>query len=174
MSEKRMAITQGEQSVSGDPNVVITTLLGSCVSCCLWDPLAHVGGINHMLVTQLSDTRAVANDVGVNAMELLINEILKHGGMRHRLKAKVFGGAQMIEGLSGIGADNAAFTLDYLSRENMECVSHSIGGRQARHLMFWPTTGKARQRLVRHVGGDEVLPRMSAPVSSSGNGLELF
>ena len=174
MSEKRMLITQGEQAVSDDPNVVITTLLGSCVSCCLWDPLTQIGGINHMLVTQLSDTRAVANDVGVNAMELLINEILKRGGMRHRLRAKVFGGAQMMEGLPGIGADNAAFTLDFLSQENMECLSHSIGGTQARHLMFWPTTGKVRQRFVRHAEGEDVLPRARAAVPPSSSDLELF
>lgn len=174
MSEKRVMITQGEQAVSEDPNVVITTLLGSCVSCCLWDPLAQVGGINHMLVTQLNDTRAVANDVGVNAMELLINEILKRGGMRSRLKAKVFGGAQMIEGLSGIGADNAAFTMDFLLRENMECMSHSVGGRQARHLMFWPTNGKVRQRFVRYVEGDDVLPKSPISVPPDGNDLELF
>ena len=174
MSEKRVNITQGEQAISDDPDVVVTTLLGSCVSCCLWDPLANVGGINHMLVTQLSDTRAVANDVGVNAMELLINAILKGGGMRNRLKAKVFGGSQMIEGLSGIGADNAAFTLDFLARENIECLSHSTGGRQARHLQFWPVTGKVRQRFVAQAEAEEKLPPLIKPTKPQGNGLELF
>lgn len=174
MNEERITITQGEQAVSDDPNVVVSTLLGSCVSCCLWDPKAQVGGINHMLVTQLNDTRAIANDIGVNAMELLINEILKRGGMRNRLQAKVFGGAQMIQGLSGIGADNAAFTLDYLAQENMECLSHSTGGRQARHLLFWPSTGKVRQRFVRHAEGEEEIPDMPTRQPANGNGLELF
>ena len=175
MTEKRLTITQGEHAVSGDPNVVVSTLLGSCVSCCLWDPIAELGGVNHMLVTQLSGTRAVTNDVGVNAMELLINEIMKSGGMRQRLKAKVFGGAQMIKGLSGIGADNAAFTLDFLLQENLECVSKSIGGRQARHLLFWPTTGAVRQKFVPLDQVGETVPSPNpAPAKEGGNGLELF
>ena len=112
MTELRKVITQGEQAVSSDPNLVITTLLGSCVSCCLWDPVARVGGANHMLVTQLNDTRALSNMSGVNAMELLINAVQKAGGIRARLIAKVFGGARMVAGLSCIGQSNAAFTLD--------------------------------------------------------------
>jgi chemotaxis protein CheD len=151
MTDQRQVLTQGEMAVSADPQLVISTLLGSCVSCCLWDPLAQVGGINHMLVTQMGETGAQVHMSGVTAMEQLINEILQQGGVRTRLKAKVFGGAQMIEGLSDIGAANATFTLDYLEKEDIPCRSQSIGGRQARHLLFHPSTGVVRQRFVPNI-----------------------
>lgn len=172
--EERRVITQGEQAVSDDPNVVISTLLGSCVSCCLWDPVMKLGGINHMLVADLSETRAAANDMGAYGMELLINEILKRGGQRNRLTAKVFGGAQMFKGLSNIGPSNVAFTLDYLAREKMECVSHSTGGRQARHLLFWPASGKVHQRFVPEEIGAKTLIPEPVVAKPAGNAPELF
>ena len=173
MTERRQLITQGEQAVSDDPNLVVSTLLGSCVSCCLWDPIARVGGINHMLVTRLSDSRVATNMAGGNAMELLINEIQKNGGARGRLLAKVFGGARMVKGLSDIGAGNAAFTLNFLEQEGMHCVSKSIGGDQARQLMFWPATGAARQKCVPNTQSptDE---NVQTPPEGSGNAMELF
>ncbi len=173
MTEKRMIITQGEHAVSDDPDVVVSTLLGSCVSCCLWDPYAQVGGINHMLHAQLDDARSSANVSGVNSMELLINEILKKGGARARLTAKVFGGAQMVQGLSEIGLANARFTLEFLARENIVCVSKSLGGRQARHVLFRPATGIVRQRYVRQADEGAVTV-FSLPHPSSGNGMELL
>ena len=160
--------------VSDDPAVVVSTLLGSCVACCLWDPLAQLGGVNHMLLAQVSDSRATSNDAGVNAMELLINDILKRGGMRNRLVAKVFGGAQMVRGLSDIGKTNSDFTFDFLSRENMECVSQSVGGQQARHLHFWPATGAARQKFVLNTQELVTLPPVVPIQPVEGNGLELF
>ena len=173
MNETRMVITQGEHAVSDDPNVVVSTLLGSCVSCCLWDSYAQVGGINHMLHAQLDDARSSSNVSGVNSMELLINDILKKGGARARLTAKVFGGAQMVQGLSEIGLANAQFTLEFLARENIVCVSKSLGGQQARHLLFRPATGIARQRYVRQAG-ESAAAVLNLPHSSSGNGMELL
>ncbi|WP_300030379.1 chemotaxis protein CheD [uncultured Roseobacter sp.] len=172
MTGSRIHITQGERGVSGDPEVVISTILGSCVSCCLWDPVAGVGGMNHMLLTVSSGERGICNLAGINAMELLINDILKLGGQRHRLKAKAFGGARMVSGLSDIGKTNSSFTLEFLKAEGIECEGHSLGGETARHVMFWPATGRVMQK-IRKDAPPEIRPEI--PVAqAAGNDLELF
>lgn len=172
MSEVKSVITQGQRLVSDDPNVAISTLLGSCVACCLWDPLVQAGGMNHMLIAGRVTGETQAALAGVNELELLINDLLKLGAMRNRLKAKVFGGAQMVSGLSDIGAANAAFTLEFLARENIECQAQSLGGDSARNLVFWPCTGAVRQRMQRM----DVQPEPVVPPTPeiSGNGLELL
>lgn len=171
MTKTRKHITQGEFAVGNRPDMVITTILGSCVSCCLWDPVAKVGGMNHMLLTVQSDDRGSCNLAGINAMELLINGILKLGGQRDRLRAKAFGGARMVAGLSDIGAQNASFTMDFLEREGISCDSQSLGGTTARHVMFWPASGRALQKIRQSADLIEEIPVQEA---QRGNDLELF
>ncbi|MFK7835807.1 MAG: chemotaxis protein CheD [Sulfitobacter sp.] len=167
----KFVITQGEYHVSNDPTATISTLLGSCVSCCLWDPVAGVGGMNHILLASHSQQSLNVDDLaGANAMELLINDMLKLGGQRSRFQAKAFGGAQMVSGLSNIGPTNSTFLLDYLDRENIPCVSHSLGGEIARQVVFVPVTGAARIK-ARHQAPVEEVVQPAAPV---GNDLELF
>ncbi len=173
MTASRVVITQGHHSVSENPGVSISTLLGSCVACCLWDPVRKVGGMNHMLLTiRTTAPNATCDRAGVNAMELLINDLLKLGAVRARLQAKVFGGAQMVDGLSQIGLLNSAFALDFLARERIACIGKSLGGVSARQLVYWPTTGAARQKLTRIPAADLPPPRM--PPQQTGNDLELF
>ncbi len=170
MTERVIRITQGEFAASGDEATVISTLLGSCVACCVWDPQSRVGGMNHMLLTVQHNNAAHSNMAGVNAMELLINEVIKLGGKRDRLHAKAFGGARMITGLSDIGEVNARFTLDFLERERILCLGHSLGGDKARVVKFWPSTGRALQR----VSTEEVNERPAVTPQPAGNDMELF
>lgn len=166
-----IVITQGEFAASDRRDQTISTLLGSCVACCLWDPKAQVGGMNHILLASRGDgSDEGANLAGINAMELLVNDLLKYGARRSRLVAKAFGGARMISGLSRIGPANAAFVLDYLRREHIECVSQSLGGTKARHVVFSPSTGAVRLRMHDSVPQERPTPRPEA----IGNGLELF
>lgn len=171
MTQKKVHITQGERAVSNSHEEVISTILGSCVSCCLWDPVAGVGGMNHMLLTVSNRSEGVCNLAGINAMELLINDILKLGARRDRLRAKAFGGARMVAGLSDIGRVNSEFTLQFLENEGIFCERHSLGGDSARHIMFWPASGRALQKIRL----DEVVEeKVSPPTSETGNDLELF
>ena len=78
--------------VGGDPAAVLTTVLGSCVACCLWDPEAAVGGMNHFLLPEGRGGGLAAMSAGSTAMEVLINECLKAGAARERLRARLFGG----------------------------------------------------------------------------------
>jgi len=96
-------ITQGEFAVSDTAGDQISTILGSCVATCLWDDEARVGGMNHILVAQTNVGGILSDFAGVNAMELLINGLVRRGADRTRLKAKVFGGSRMVAGLSDIG-----------------------------------------------------------------------
>lgn len=165
-------ITQGEFEVSNEPDVVISTLLGSCVSCCLWDDEAGVGGMNHLLLAGERVGSLSGYDVaGVAEMECLINGIIKLGGNRTNLKAKVFGGANMLGMPTKIGEANATFAFDFLKQENIDCVNSSVGGSLARSLRFWPTSGRANLRFATDAPLEQETP---SEVLKSGNELELF
>ncbi len=170
MTERRIHITQGEYATSSFDEVVISTLLGSCVSCCLWDDQAGVGGMNHMLLAQGSAGDTVRTLSGLSAMELLINDLVKLGASKPRLKAKAFGGARMIKGLSDIGAQNAEFTVSYLKKEGIPLVTQSLGGTRARTLRFWPTSGRVLQR----VSDTEVGCIEPRPTPAIGHDVEIF
>ena len=99
------------------------------------------------------------------------NDILKLGGSRDRLRAKAFGGARMVARLSDIGKTNSEFTLGFLAKEGIVCESHSLGGETARHVKFWPASGRALQKIRQ----DAELPtEIPVPEIPSGNDLELF
>ncbi len=102
-------------------------------------------------------------------MELLINEMIKQGGQRRRIEAKVFGGARMIAGLSDIGARNAEFVLEFLHKDGIVCTGQSLGGMQARRVEFWPESGRARQKFL----GEGVV-RETVPLAPKLNEVELF
>lgn len=166
----RINIVQGEYHVSADGEMSITTLLGSCVAACINDPVAKVGGMNHFLLPGEDTSSPLVTRHGVHLMELLINGLLKKGAARHRLEAKLFGGARTMLGLGDHGAANARFAQDYLKREGIAVTGGSLGGETGRRIEFWPVTGRARQKLARSL--DEPRP---APAPLSGGGeLELF
>ena len=141
-------VIQGEFLVSSDPNVIMTTILGSCVSTCLYDPVARVGGMNHFLLPEGEVRQDVGMRYGLLAMELLINGLLKQGAQKTRIEAKLFGGAMMTGGLGRIGESNAAFARKFLSDEGVPCRAESLGGTLARRVRFVPTTGHAQQMLL--------------------------
>lgn len=165
-----VSISQGEYAVSGAPGTVISTILGSCVATCLWDDVAGVGGMNHILVAQTSVGGVASDFVGVNAMELLINALVREGAVRTRLKAKVFGGARMVRGLSDIGNANGVFARRFLEQEGIPCLSESLGGTSARHIRFYPAEGRVMQKTV---AGSPV-PEPKAPAKVAQNDVELF
>ena len=175
--EHTMHVVQGEYRVIRDPRVVLTTILGSCVATCIWDEVAGVGGMNHFLLP--GDDGASSDQVkyGVNAMELLINGLLKEGALRSRLRGKLFGGAHVVQGLGDIGAKNGAFAQRFLALESIPCVAQSLGGDRARRVRFWPTTGRASQLLLEATQAKELLAERQlqpAPVDPAAGKVELF
>lgn len=149
MQRHPVAVVQGEFMVSADPEMQLSTILGSCVAVCLHDPVAKVGGMNHFLLPfGQEDGTSRPMRYGVFAMEMLINGLMKEGAKKSRLQAKAFGGARISVDLRDIGQSNAAFARDFLSNENIPCVAESLGGSNARRLIFQPATGHVRMLVV--------------------------
>ena len=147
-SNKVITVIQGDYAVSAAPDVIMSTVLGSCVAVCLYDAEAGVGGMNHFLLADFGQNQSDDLKYGVNAMELLINKVLQAGGDRRRLQAKLFGGARMTDHSRDIGQNNAKFALDFIGREGIPCTSQSLGGDKARRVQFSPSTGAARQMQI--------------------------
>lgn len=182
-------ILPGEFYISRN-NEVISTVLGSCISACIWDDRNRIGGMNHfMLPLKRDDHGSIGWQDNIDytcrygnwAMEYLVNEILKNGGNRRYLKAKIFGGGQIIKGISGdVGAGNISFVLEYLKNENIELVSGDYGGNTPRKVVFHPLTGKAQMKRLQSLHNDTIQQRESQYMhdienqeSSSGD-VELF
>lgn len=168
-STGKVTITQGEFAVSDQRDCMISTILGSCVSTCLWDTAKGVGGMNHVLVARSMSGPVRSDAAGVNAMELLINALVRIGADRMALRAKVFGGAKMISGLSDIGQENGLFMLEFLEREGIPCVGQSLGGTVARQIRFFPAEGRV---LVKSTSS-EVAPAITSE-KVEYNDVELF
>jgi chemotaxis protein CheD len=142
-------ILPGEFHVTGD-DIALVTLLGSCVSACLRDPLAGVGGINHFMLPDAEALGGGSARYGAYAMEVLINELLKRGARRERLEAKLFGGGNVIKGMTvaNVGARNASFALRYLENERIRILAQDLGGSDARKLGYFPRSGRV---LLKHL-----------------------
>jgi chemotaxis protein CheD len=145
----RIHVPQGEIRVASDAKTCLTTVLGSCVTACIFDPLAPAGGMNHFLLAGDGGPRSGASErYGVYLMELLVNGLLARGARRERLLGKLFGGASTGLGRGEIGAENSAFAKRFLAMENIPLVSASLGGTKVRRIEFWPVGGRARQIYI--------------------------
>lgn len=172
---RRLTIVQGEHAVSSEPGLSIQTVLGSCISVCLVDPQRRIGGMNHFL---LGEPQAGARDVdlsryGVHAMELLVNAMMRLGCERQKLRAHLYGGATMIEGLGDIGQQNILFARQFCRTEGIEVRHDNTGGRQARRIEFLPYEGRSRCRFVSE---PVTAPAFALPVEAAARAgeLELF
>ena len=142
-------VAPGEYFVSRE-DILIVTVLGSCIAACLWDRNRRIGGMNHFMLPD-GDSAEVSGRYGSYAMELLINEMLKLGARRESLQAKIFGGAQVMQSLNilNVGERNTAFVNQYLRTERIPIVSEDVLGISPRKLVFFPATGKA---MVKRLG----------------------
>lgn len=142
---ERYYITIGEYYASRKP-VIIRTLLGSCVAVCLYDQKRKVGGMNHILLPGKADMRHFNAPArfGVNAMELLINQIIKLGGRKEALTAKVFGGANILPNAKptlAMGAKIVSFVKEFLELESIQIIKEDTGGTDTRTIYFHTGTG---------------------------------
>ena len=160
-------------------DILIMTTLGSCIAACLWDREAKVGGMNHFM---LPEGDAGSGRYGSYAMELLINEMMKQGATRATMEAKVFGGGQVVDGMTSmnIGERNTAFITDYLKTERIPIVSKDVLGIHARKVCFLPASGKAMvKRLAATnsaalVAQDRAAVQQAVPQSTGGGSVDLF
>lgn len=161
-------VLQGENQVSDRPDTMMTTVLGSCVSACLYDPVRRIGGMNHFLLPDGAGSPDLPHASA--AMERLLNALIKQGARRDRIEAKLFGGARMLAGLPDVGRRNGDAALSFLRSEGIALRAQSLGGAQARRVRFWPTTGRAQQLLL-----DQAQPEIRPPDAAPDFGsIELF
>ncbi|HEV3105444.1 MAG TPA: chemoreceptor glutamine deamidase CheD [Trinickia sp.] len=136
-------------------DMVLVTVLGSCVAACIQDRTVGIGGMNHFMLPDDGDQPAqAASDsmrYGAYAMEVLINELIKMGGRRERFEAKVFGGAAVLAGMTtmNIGDRNSEFVRRYLALEKIRIVAEDLQGVHPRKVAFMPRTGQAMVKKLR-------------------------
>jgi chemotaxis protein CheD len=164
-------------------DMVLVTVLGSCVSACIRDPVARIGGLNHFMLPEATADESVASQpmrYGVYAMEVLINDILRRGARRDRLEAKVAGGGNVLRGFGAntVGDRNAAFVTRFLEAEGIRVLGSDLGGQHARKIYYFPATGRLRAKALRSVQNDTLEQRereYRARLAKEGHGqIELF
>jgi chemotaxis protein CheD len=166
----------------------ITTVLGSCVTACIRDAQARVGGMNHFMLPEESGLRdhQTPNPMerqetryGCYAMECLINDLLKLGAARERLEIKVFGGARILASITDIGMRNIEFMRDYLHLEGLAAIAQDLGGDRPRRLVYFPTTGRVRMKRLRPIENRTIADREQLYLASlrrdqDGGDIEIF
>lgn len=166
---KRHLVRPGEHHVTDEP-MILTTLLGSCVSVCLFDPVARLMGMNHFLLPMRNPSSrepVLATDAGrygVWAMEILVNELLKRGAHREQLRAKAFGGANVLQEARdtrpdrfNIGASNMAFVRQFLDHDGIPLVAQDLGGLHGRQIHFYGGDYSVFLRRIPRAGFERVL-----------------
>jgi len=157
-------ILPGEYYVTGR-DMVLVTVLGSCVAACIRDRQSGLGGMNHfMLPDNKSDAGnpvSLAGRYGTYAMELMINQLIKNGARRNNLEAKVFGGGNVMRGftVANVGERNAEFVLDYLRAENISLAAQDLLDIYPRKVYYFPATGRALVKQLRGVHNDTIIER---------------
>ena len=147
-------------------NIVLSTVLGSCVSACIRDRNSGIGGMNHFMLPEAGDADPLAASAryGVHAMELLLNELAKSGARRNALEAKVFGGGAVVSGMtsSHVGGRNAAFVLEFLRIEGIEIAARDLEGVYPRKLQYFPDSGRVLVKKLRETHNDTIEQRERA------------
>ena len=171
-------ILPGEYFVHNE-DMLIQTTLGSCIAACIYDRNAKVGGMNHFM---LPEGAGDSGRYGSYAMELLINEMMKRGASRMTMEAKVFGGGQVVSGMTtmNVGERNTAFVMEYLKTERIPVVSKDVLDIYPRKVCFLPGSGKAMVKRLAPTNPEAIVQQerlaaqKAAPVSSAGGSIDLF
>jgi chemotaxis protein CheD len=146
-------------------DMMIVTVLGSCVSACLRDRVNGVGGMNHFMLPDTggeSDSPISASmRYGTYAMEILINELLKAGARRENLEAKVFGGGNVLRGFVAInvGERNAEFVRNYLRAEGIRIIAEDLNDIHPRKVYFFPRTGRVLVKKLKSLNNNTLVNR---------------
>ena len=141
----------GQLFVSAVP-CAITTVLGSCVSVCLYDVERGIGGANHFLLPHGGTRTDEPLRCGASAIEALLQRVLDLGARRHKLAAKVFGGAHVLQAMHSdryhLGTANVDIARSVLSAERIPVLAEDVGGIRGRKLRFVTSDGSAWVREI--------------------------
>jgi chemotaxis protein CheD len=164
-------------------DLLLVTVLGSCVAACIRDPDLGVGGMNHFMLPDADSAGPAGNAAryGSYAMEMLINHLIKLGAARERLEAKVFGGGSVIAGMThaNVGERNAEFVLKFLRTEGIRVVARDLNDVFPRKVYFFSASGRVMVKKLRNMHNNTIVEReisyRSRLVSEPAGGeVELF
>ena len=157
-------ILPGEYYATGR-NMVLVTVLGSCVCACIRDRASGIGGMNHFMLPHSGQDRnnplGESARYGTYAMEILINQLLKMGAKRGNLEAKVFGGASVLRGftVNNVGERNAEFVMKFLKTEKIPVLAQDMLDVNPRKVYYFPATGLVRVKNLKQVHNDTIINR---------------
>lgn len=146
-------------------DMVLVTVLGSCVAACIRDKTNGIGGMNHFMLPksmgEKSGWLSSSARYGAYAMEVMINQILKQGAKRENLEAKLFGGAAVIKNMNSlnVGDDNAKFALEYLRKERIAVIAEDLLGELPRKVYYFPKTGRVLVKKLKSLPNDTIITR---------------
>ncbi|BBP01227.1 chemoreceptor glutamine deamidase CheD [Sulfuriferula nivalis] len=148
-------------------DMLIVTVLGSCVSACIRDKIRAIGGMNHFMLPDagmpMNNSASPSMRYGVHAMDILIEKLLQAGAKRENLEAKVFGGGNVLQGFGtmNVGERNAEFVLNYLDAAKIPVASQDLNGAHPRKVYFFPRTGKVLVRKIKELRNATLVERES-------------
>jgi len=129
----------------------IMTVLGSCVSLCLWDPVLRIGGMNHFMLPLWNGEGLASPKYGNIANEKLLEKMLSLGSKQANLRAKIFGGGEVIESSIQqfkIGERNAALIMEFIEEYRIQVLGKSLGGKLGRKIIFNSQTGEVLHKFI--------------------------
>jgi chemotaxis protein CheD len=141
----------GQLVVSATP-CCIGTILGSCVAVCVWDDETGIGGMNHFLLPNFAGRGASSARFGNVAIEMLLSRLANAGARRYSMRAKLFGGANVLEALRGVGGSLGRQNVEVARRQLLEAqvpvVAEDVEGDRGRKVIFRTDDGSAKVRLL--------------------------
>ena len=165
-------ITPGQYFVT-PRDMMIVTVLGSCVSACIRDAKTGIGGMNHFMLPERGGTPdsplSPSARYGAYAMEVLINQLIKLGARRNTLEAKVFGAGKVLAGMGDIGQRNAQFVREYLKLEKIALLAEDLGDVHPRKVYFFPHSGRVLVKQLRAAANQTIITREKAYSRSLDN-----
>jgi chemotaxis protein CheD len=138
-----ITLTAGEYFVTQNGEV-LHTIVGSCITTCIYDEKTIAAGMNHFLLPGMVHPGEILSSevarYGMFAMELLIGELIKLGARRKGLRAKVFGGGNVLKfrkNDNDITGSNVRFVKKFLELEGIPTVKIDVGGNAGRKIFFF-------------------------------------
>lgn len=147
---RKHIVFPGQFVITSVPTLV-STVLGSCVSVCLWDKTQHIGAMNHYLLPGKSDDEPGDANRGQSAIQLLIRSMINRNVNLDDLEAKIFGGCNSLyreKDHFKVGQRNVEMAIEILKKYNIRICAQHVGGAYGRKIVFNTSTGKVRMRLL--------------------------
>ena len=160
-------ILPGEYYVTSR-DMALVTVLGSCVAACIYDKILGIGGMNHFMLPEGKrdggDALSSSTYFGMNAMEIIINELLKMGAKRDNLEAKIFGGGNVLRELAvkNVGQTNATFVVDYLHKESIKVAAQDLLDNYPRKIYYFPRSSRVLVKRLRGFHNNTIIEREQA------------